>query len=318
MVAVEASQHNGLQAETPEGSMLQHHGCLMSEIPTVVSGFVAIYVPGEDSFPGPDSENVKSGELCKRWIANDHTLVKGGDGRWHAFGIVGPESRMLHEGTWMAFHAIGPSLPLREVIASRLWEEHPKVLPPAERLNERRELWAPFVVEREGIYYMFYGPCEIRLAISTDLFLWEPRGTCFAQQGGARDPWVTEIGGVPHMVYTAGESVWLRTSANLFAWSDPREIFRMRRPGAPESPVLIERKGWFYLFWTLYDGENGPYDNRTFVYTSRSPHDFNTAEEVAMLPAHAPELIQDEEGRWFITSAEWPRRGVSIAPLEWR
>ena len=92
----------------------------------------------------------------------------------------------------------------------------------------------------------------------------------------------------------------------------------MRRPGVPESPMIIERRGWFYLFWTLYDGDNGSYDNRTFVYVSRTPYDFSAAEEVGMLLTHAPELIQDEEGGWFITSAEWPRRGVSIAPLEWR
>jgi hypothetical protein len=31
----------------------------------------------------------------------------------------------------------------------------------------------------------------------------------------------------------------------------------------------------------------------------------------------APELFQDEDGGWWISSAERPHRGVSIAPVKW-
>ena len=164
---------------------------------------------------------------------------------------------------------------------------------------------------------MFYGPCEMRLAVSRDLFHWTPQGMCFEQEGSARDPWIAEIGGLAHMVYVAGNSVWMRTSSDLRAWSEPREIFPMRRPGAPESPMLVEHEGSCYLFWTIHDGKNSPYDDRTFVFRSEDPWDFRQAEEIALLRVHAPELVKDG-GQWFITSVERPRRGLSAARLEWR
>ena len=38
----------------------------------------------------------------------------------------------------------------------------------------------------------------------------------------------------------------------------------------------------------------------------------------APLVLSSPELFQDEDGDWFIASAEWPNRGVSIAPIGWK
>jgi hypothetical protein len=48
------------------------------------------------------------------------------------------------------------------------------------------------------------------------------------------------------------------------------------------------------------------------------PLRFELENEVTVVDAHAPEVFQDENGDWFISSAEWPHRGVSIAPLTWR
>ena len=120
------------------------------------------------------------------------------------------------------------------------------------------------------------------------------------------------------MVYVAGHSVWARTSTDLEDWSgEPREIFRMSRPGAPESPVLVSRDDTFYLFWCIYDGTHGPYDRRTFVYASDDPLDFHNCEPISTFAAHAPEAFQDEDNDWFVSSVEWPHRGLSIAPLKW-
>ncbi|MEJ2383420.1 MAG: hypothetical protein P8Y54_03385, partial [Xanthomonadales bacterium] len=35
------------------------------------------------------------------------------------------------------------------------------------------------------------------------------------------------------------------------------------------------------------------------------------------LKSHAPEIFQDETGNWYISSVEWPNRGVSVDKLEW-
>jgi beta-fructofuranosidase len=45
--------------------------------------------------------------------------------------------------------------------------------------------------------------------------------------------------------------------------------------------------------------------------------DFNNGKAIAEINAHAPEILRDEDGRWYISSAEWPYRGISLAPLEW-
>jgi len=81
--------------------------------------------------------------------------------------------------------------------------------------------------------------------------------------------------------------------------------------------MMIEMDGAFYLFWTIHDGTHGNWDHRTFVFRSDRPDDFREAEEVAMLDAHAPELVRDADGEWFISSVEWPIRGVSLARLAW-
>ncbi|MBT6146109.1 MAG: hypothetical protein HOH74_11800, partial [Gemmatimonadetes bacterium] len=77
------------------------------------------------------------------------------------------------------------------------------------------------------------------------------------------------------------------------------------------------------LFVCGWDGEwdrvdlQGAYQHKTYVYQSDDPMKFALESEVAVIDAHAPEIIQDEEGDWFISSVEWPHRGVSIARLVW-
>jgi hypothetical protein len=39
--------------------------------------------------------------------------------------------------------------------------------------------------------------------------------------------------------------------------------------------------------------------------------------QVAILNSHAPEIFQDEDGQWYISSVEWPNRGVSVDKLTW-
>ncbi|PYI56609.1 hypothetical protein DLM86_06480 [Paenibacillus flagellatus] len=272
-------------------------------------------------FPGPDSESFRAGRYYDRWVPNDHMILKGKDGRWHAFGITHPEppaDAYIHEGEWMSFHAVSPPGTLREHLRHGAWQDCPKLLPPSERPSEEKEFYAPFIVEKDGLYHMFYSPHQMRLAVSSDLYRWTPKGALFSQDGGMRDPNVIFCDGRYIMVYYAKPAIWARTSTDLLHWSDPVDIFRTERPGELESPVLIARDNLFYLFWCIYDGHNGPFDNRTSVYCSDDPFDFHGKEAIASLPAHAPEVFQDEAGDWYISSAEYPYRGVSIAQLSWK
>jgi hypothetical protein len=294
----------------------------MTAIPRIAGAFTTIYRPKGDVFPGPDSQYLKAGHWYDRWVPNDHCFITGPDGRWHTFGITHPLTPMepgsVHDGEWLAFHARAPRGKLKEHLSDSAWQDCPKVLPPERRPDERPELYAPFIVERNRRYHMFYGPEQIRLAVSDDLNHWTPIGPVFSHGRSARDPCILRDDGKYWMVYVVGNSVFARASQDLSTWSEePIEIFRMDREGSPESPFIIRREETFYLFWCIYDGTHGLYDNRTFVYRSKAPWKPGTWSYVTRLQAHAPEIVQSENGAWYISSAEWPARGVSLAPLEW-
>jgi acetyl esterase/lipase len=299
--------------------------------PRISGPYVHVYAPGADVFPGPDSENFRTGRSYAEWIPNDHAILKGTDGRWHALGITHPKPRDydpprygkdVHEAEWLLFHAVSPKGKLKEHLQEGAWRDAKKVLAPAARPGEIKECHAPFIVQKDGIYHMIYGPNPLRMATSSDLYDWKPVGALFTQKGGARDPSIIRHGNQYILLYVTGNTILARTSSDLRNWSaEAAEIFRMRRGGDPESPTIVERDGQFYLFWCLWDAAdmvNGAYDNRTFVYRSANPMDFRDAPCVAQLQAHAPEVFRDEDGDWFISSVEWPKRGVSIAPLVWK
>jgi beta-fructofuranosidase len=293
----------------------------MPATPRIAGPYVNIYRPGGDIFPGPDSEHFRAGQWYGDWVPNDHTFALGPDSRWHVFGITHPappSEAYVHEAEWLAFHAIAPPGPLADSLRDGAWDDQPKVLPPGDRPGELPEFYAPFIAERAGVYHVFYGPRDMRLATSPDLYHWTPQGAVFSDDPSTRDPCVLEHDGVYHIVYVAGNALYVRISQDLVHWSDEAvEIFRMTRPGDPESPVLVFRDGWFYLFWCIYDGTNGLYENRTFVMRSESLTGFHEAPVIAELQSHAPELIVAEDGQWYISSVEWPHRGVSLAPLAW-
>ena len=299
--------------------------------PAINVPYVRVYVPGEDIFPGPDSAHFRAGQSYKDWVPNDHAIIKGPDRRWHALGITHPKppnynppqyGKGVHEAEWLLFHAVSPEGNFKKHLKNNSWRDSRKVLAPRDRPGEIKECHAPFIVRKDGLYYMIYGPSPLRLATSADLYDWKPVGPLFSQKGGARDPSVLFHDGRYILCYVTGNAILARTSSDLRKWSaDAVEIFRMRRGGAPESPSIVKRDGQFYLFYCLWDADdevNGAYDNRTFVFRSTNPLGFKAAPCVAELRAHAPEVFQDEDGDWFISSVEWPHRGVSVATLVWK
>jgi len=320
----EARKTGGITAHSEDGRRYA--------TPRINGPYVRVYIPGEDIFPGPDSEHFQASRSYKEWVPNDFAILKGPDDRWHAIGITHPKPpgfdppaynpRTVHEAEWLLFHAVSPRGNLKEHLKEGAWRDAKKVLPPGHRPGEIRECHAPFVVRKDGLYHMVYGPNPLRLAASTNLYDWKPAGVLFQQEGGARDPNVVLHGGRYILAYVTRNSILARTSQDLRHWStQPVEVFRMRRSGDPESPSIVECNGQFYLFWCLWDASDavsGAYDYRTFVYRSSNPLDFKDAPCVAELKAHAPKVFQDESGDWFISSVEWPSRGVSIAPLAWK
>lgn len=296
-------------------------------VPRIVGDWVQCYKPVGDVFPGPDSSRFKAGRHYADWQVNDHAIVKGPDGRWHAFGITHPAvpsgEPNPHEAEWLLFHAAAPAGTFKKHYAAGQWLDQVKVLPPAARPGEFREIHSPSIIRHADQYWMFYGYSPIRLAVSRDLWTWEPRGELFKQEGSARDPSVSVHDGKFYMCYTTRQSILVRTSMDLLIWSEPSTVFSLAEgeTGGPESPTLIALHGGFYLIWCRWDAqlskEGVTYQDRSFVYFSKDPLNFRDRQPLAEIQGHAPELFQDEEGDWWISSAERPRTGVNIAPVRW-
>ncbi len=254
---------------------------------------------------------------------NDHSFVRGPDGRWHLFHIVGPTGRGCYDvDAEISFgHAVSTDL--------LTWEPRPDVLAvdPASR-HETHHLFAPYVVEREGVYYLFYSGINtdlkmesMCLATSRDLYTWEKHphnpvfrpSTSWAEYrpgsgtwGCCRDPHVLPHPDYGYVLYYV---TWIKdthfrlvalgaaVSDNLVSWQDAgpvmiREFASDYSTTSMESPCVVARDGLYYLFYKHRDG--------TRLAVSDNPLRFTDQEDVAFSPAHAVEVFE-AEGRWYMS-----------------
>ncbi len=292
------------------------------------------------------------------WYINDHSVIRGPDGNWHLFGITREEPPNWMEEQNFA-HATSPAL------TASPWKKEPFAITADYETHGEVHLWAPYVLEHEGIYYMYYcaggGRGKTRqdvtratrdstnyrthLAISKDLRNWERHeaNPMFTDGWDARDPMVIRLpddseatdengqslAGKWVLYYTATDPatggnyvVAYRTSDDLINWSDRAIAFRDpvegKGGGTTESPFVIHRDGWYYLFIAPRGGPGGWYAYAgTDVFRSRNPVHFELENIVGHIPAHAGEVVHDEDGNWFITHCGWGQGGVYVAPLRW-
>lgn len=309
-------------------------------VPKQANEFIHIYKPDGDLFFGPTTENLNENEYYEEWVPNDHTFVKGDDGLWHIFGIThplvmtNPLKDGIHEGEYASFHAVSLVKSFKETLVEDHYIDQAKVLPPKERPGEVLANHAPYIIKKDGVFQMVYGHSPIRLAVSKDLYNWTPKGNLFQNHknnknleelfGDARDPNVLEHQGTYYITYCSTKSVRMRESKDFIHWSEEKIILNLEAFD-PESPSLIFHNGTFYLFVCSWDGNwdqkeiVGAYQHKTYVMQSDNIYDFGTDHEqtVAQLNGHAPEIFQDEDGQWYISSVEWPNRGVSVDKLDW-
>jgi arabinan endo-1,5-alpha-L-arabinosidase len=292
-------------------------------VPRIAGDYVHVYKPAGDVFPSPNAAELIAGQFYEDWVPNDHCFVQDQSGRWHAFGITHPLTDLanVHAGEHLLFHAIAPPGTLKEALKEGSWKDLPKILPPSERPQEMPAIHAPWILKRNGLFHMVYGPTPIRHAVSTDLRQWTPKGNLQGTPSG-RDPQVFLWNGIYHLIVCGVHDVRAATSPDFQTWTERGPILEMKKVD-PESPSVVRYNDTFYLFVCGWDGVwdrkdvQGAYQHKTYVYQSDDPLKFELDSEVAVLDAHAPEIFQDEAGDWFISSVEWPHRGVSIARLAW-
>lgn len=310
-------------------------------VPKQDNEFVRVYKPAGDKFFGPDTKYLKEGKWYDEWVPNDHTFVKDEKGKWHIIGITHPLVEAdplqdgIHDGEFASFHAVSAATNFKEALKEEHYTDLPKILPPSERPGEILANHAPYIIKKDGLYQMVYGHSPIRLAVSPDLMNWETKGSLFDENkkgedetklfGDARDPNLLFHDGTYYIVYCATKAVELRTSTDFVNWSEPKTIFRTETFD-PESPSLLFHNNTFYLFvcsWDwVWDQKEivGAYQYDTYVLQSDNPLAFGTDFEkrVTTLKSHAPEIFQDETGQWYISSVEWPQRGVSVDKMYWK
>lgn len=262
------------------------------------------------------------------WYINDHCIVRDHKGMWHMFGITHVEPLQPMDEKSLA-HAT----------ASRLtqipWKKQPfAATADYERWGERH-MWAPCVVHHEDHYYMYvcvgdddHSRYKIHLLTSPDLWSWKrhPENPVIVDGFDARDPFVLRLGDEWVMYYTATSDpaggnhiVACRTSRDLIHWGHRRTVFLDSEVGtaggSTESPFVLRRGNSFYLLICNNDRRHG-YDS-TEVYRSADPFHWTFENRVGMIPAHAPEILRDTNGKWFVTHCGWGRGGLHLAPLYW-
>ncbi|MDR3269521.1 MAG: family 43 glycosylhydrolase [Tannerella sp.] len=295
-------------------------------IPEIAGPYVLVYEPQPDVYYGPDTKDLRTGETYALWQPNDHCFVQGSDGYWHAFGITHPATlpgQGLHQGEYASFHAVSPAKSFERSCVENSWADQPKVLPPQERPDEIPANHAPVIIKEGALYRMIYGHTPFRMAVSEDLYHWTPVGEIGSGiLTDGRDPNLMYWNETYYLVYCAGNCVKASTSANLRDWTEPVVIFNPpQETDQCESPTLLHYGEKFYLFWCIWDSgdpNSNPYDERTYVYASDNPLDFGGQPLLTELKGHAPEIFQDEKGQWYISSADYPGRGLSVAPLMWK
>lgn len=301
-------------------------------VPVQENKFVTVYQPKGDYFFGPDSKYLKEGKWYDEWVVNDHAIKKDEEGKWHIFGITHPEvlttplNKGIHHGEWASFHALSYATEFKNTLEENHYDDLPKILPPKDRPGEINANHAPYIIKKDNQYIMFYGHSPLRYATSPNLYDWTPKGNLFDfKMNGGRDPHIFHYENTYYLVYCKAHGVALSTSKDLKNWTMPKEIFTTDNYD-PESPSIVFYKGSFYLFVCSWDGNwdkkeiVGAYQHKTYVLNSNDINDFgkNAEKQITVLNSHAPEIFQGEDGQWYISSVEWPKRGVSIDRFTWK
>ena len=213
------------------------------------------------------------------------------------------------------------------------WEELTPVLPQRTPGNwDEAAIWAPFVYEESGVYYLYYTGVthsiaqSIMLATSTDPSdpnSWQPQGVIFQPDhmsmvwegfdtwSDCRDPTMVKIGDVYYLYYTGldigGGIVGVATATSPYGpWMDWGSILTLSQ-GMAESATLVHYGSSYYLVYhdtalgehfRIGPGPTGPWTNA---------HPFT--------PGWAHEIWQDQDGAWytsFLTNYK-----VKISSLTW-
>jgi beta-xylosidase len=198
-------------------------------------------------------------------------------------------------------------------------------------------IWAPFVLEVEGTFYMYYTGVisgftqSIMLATSTnpaDPASWEEQGMIFqpthfgadwtvGEWANCRDPHVLFANGNYYLFYTGTDVIGgivgaARSAHPAGPWTDLGSVVVPAVGINFESPTAFFREGTYYLTYhqLFYGASEG-----TFTLINTTPDGLYT-EPISLKPGWAHEFWQGTDQQWYtsyLTSYK-----VTISPLQWQ
>lgn len=261
-------------------------------------------------------------------IANDFSILRNGN-IWHMTGITqlkpndfidhfNYNEKTIHAEENQLFHCTAEGSCFEDLFFPSSFTVRDNILYASDRPDEIKPIHAPHLLKHNGFFRIFYGPHSIRCADTLD-FKTFTRRTLFTAEPTMRDPFLYYEDNLWYMLCAVENRIDCRTSVDLMNWSPPFVLqINPFKNAASESPYLMKRGGYYYLFWAIYDGRNGCYDERTFVFGAESIYGFSeNFAPLTILEAHAPEFVSDSSGD-YILSVFYPQNGVSAAHLAWK
>jgi sucrose-6-phosphate hydrolase SacC (GH32 family) len=281
---------------------------------------------------------------------NDHCFICDANGLMHLFHITGPAGKRCYDpATEITFgHATSSDL--------KTWTAHPDVLSidPTSQ-HEPHHLFAPYVTERAGTYFMFYSGINrtlkseaMCLATSTNLFTWHKHSfnpifrpsRHWADHTPGSNSWAccrdAHVLSHPDHGYILYYVTWLKNtngrlvtfgaavSNNLTTWQDVGPVMIRERATdysttSMESPCVIAHNNQYYLFYK--------HRNETRLVISNDPLNFTDKEDHYFSIAHAAEIFLFNN-QWYISSCSRDlqdvahkhtdrTRGLYLAQFDW-
>ncbi|MFO8013483.1 MAG: hypothetical protein R6X20_09280 [Phycisphaerae bacterium] len=244
--------------------------------------------------------------------ACDFTLFQSADGRWHCIACIRGTShygrRLFYR--WESDRLTAPDWTPKGIVEVPRGKRG--------RPPEFTSVQAPHAFRHGGRYYLFYNSGPAHCMISPDGREWTPHTNVageqvFFQMGrdvcvfhdAARDRWIAYYCGTAEVDGERRGAMVARTAPTPEGpWSETETP--VRTEGNPESPFVLKRGRWYYLFQQMN------------VFRSADPLDFNRPQIAHMTGIwyggrYAPEVIE-HEGRFYLAGYS---RGIHVAEMRW-
>ena len=257
------------------------------------------------------------------------------NGRLHLFHIDGRPG----ETCWITGNEI--SFGHASTSDYQKWIRHPMPLAIGDRSWESEHVWAPYIYEKNGIYYMFYmgagcGETFISYATSSNLQSWKRWKQGPIRSAIGRDPFVFDGADKTVLLFTGrgGARISGCISRDMISWRLIPDILRIPNGAAAESCSLHTLDDCFILWFNDYRPKLAGF--RAAYAISDNPFQFNAdaiqefrficpdAIPSPELPVKQPvplsiELIAKGENTWLVAYFRWQtdRNRLFFGELNW-